>query len=260
MEEPPADNSIVDQTGDLSGEQEPPPVPEPVLIDWEVRKYEGLLLTYCRTVWLALRRWGRLDAEAYTYVTMRAGKRFRSFTVLVVLLALVLSQLVMGLYLHEQMLRQGGQDAAWAIYVGIAVGLVGTWIGLMMMSGAVAWFSCPKRFDTERQDRAIALSYYTCAPMALIVLVPVLLGAMLALLPPHAKGWAMRIFGAFLLALVVCWYTIALRAVYFLAGRSAPRTAVMAALLPIIWAAQIAIIALVPAGLAMWWVMWLSLG
>src|SRR5437773_5368521 len=56
----------------------------------------------------------------------------------------------------------------WALEIGIVpAAWMGAWLFLMSAASAVGWWFAPGRLPAERRERAVAISYYACAPLAL---------------------------------------------------------------------------------------------
>jgi len=126
-------------------------------------------------------------------------------------------------------------------------------IGLFLATRSLEWFSSPKNFKPMRQDRAIALSCYICAPI-LIVTIVVGIASMAAVWLWTATDMqaTMRVIDLAWLAVFLAWWPVSVRAIYFTTGRSARRTTIAALTLPLIWAAQQLLVIYIPISVVQW--------
>ena len=133
-------------------------------------------------------------------------------------------------------------------------------IGLFLATRSLEWFSNPKDFDPIRQDRAIALSCYLCGPVLVVTVVGAIasLRAILVNWGPDIKPAANAITLAWW-AIFLVWWPVAVRAIHFTTGRSAKRTTIAAISLPLIWAGQQLLVAIIPVSVIHWLLMIASL-
>ncbi len=165
MAEPESSESTVAASTASTIARKPTPIP------WESRRQLGPFRAYWRTVF-----WSLAGGPARTTdvpVDYRAAKSFRWMTIGHVMASIV--------FLWICLLRMS-IDSAYARGRGfgdehtIALILAGV-VGLLQLpayvatTGVVSWLFCPRRLKTEDQNRAIALSYYTSAPLAAMVVV-----------------------------------------------------------------------------------------
>ena len=236
------------------------------VIPWQRRRQTGRVWAYWKTVFLVLRRNGRLGAYLSGPVDYRDARKFRWMTIAHALAVPVLAAVLIVLIAAAWSDVGSAPGALDTVFAGASAGravvpdvlsaaaLTGLAVvlgaaGLAGMTGAVSWFFCPKRFDAERQNRAIALSYYTSAPMALLVfsLVPMLAAA------PFLQRWQslLQIFSLIQCLLVLYWLQLALFAVRSVARRGVLGVVATGLLLPALWQVIAFVAALVPAGILM---------
>ncbi len=148
------------------------------VIPWQERRRIGRWRAYWRTVFLVLRRNGYMGDFLDGPVDYRSARSFRWITIALVLL-------VPGGYaLFKALAVLAGRWLAGRLTVSVVIdtfaeapqrelavvqGALLT--ALATMTGVVSWFFCPRRLDTEAQNRGIALSHYSCAPLALLPIV-----------------------------------------------------------------------------------------
>jgi len=125
--------------------------------------------------------------------------------------------------------------------------------GLFLAMRSLEWFSCPRDFVPVRQDRAIALSCYMCAPVLIVGLAGGVasLATVLSLRVRYMQT-TMRVINLGWLAVFLAWWPAAVRAIYFTAGRSVRRTVIAALALPVIWIGQQLLVCFIPVSVAMW--------
>lgn len=150
--------------------------PSPVRLPWAHRRHWGLVRAYWRTVWLVIFRYKTLCAESEFPVSYSDARRFWLMTAMVA----YFPWLVATALLYWMGESAGGK--AWqnsTIYqmmfipvytriwpaVPIHIGII---CFLLAATGVPSYFCHPKRLTLEEQDRAISLSYYACAPLALM--------------------------------------------------------------------------------------------
>ena len=241
-------------------ETSPADQPPASAIPWERRRELGSFRAFFQTVFLVSARKGDLSVLLDEPVCMDSAGCFRRTAILYAVLATGANALVTVSALQRHGVLAGTAKDALASSLGIVLGTVVLAIGLRAVTGAVPWFACPKDTDEETQDRAIALSYYTSAPLSLLLATPIILGVCLALTPLRYY-WVVFVFvGALGLLELLHWYTIVLRGIHSLAGRSARRTALAAVCIPLFWLAVQTGVIITPFAIAMWFFLIGSLG
>ncbi len=134
-------------------------------IPWVYRKGRGLFRAYWQTVRLVMFRPRRLHEEMSRDVSEDHARKFRRVTFLHVVVPFAV--VVDGLYFADVAVRARGFNALEILGVcgGSAAGLAFVWLFMWAISSISGDFFRDDRISPEMQDRAIALSYYTCAPM-----------------------------------------------------------------------------------------------
>ena len=242
-------------------------------IPWAYRRHIGRLVAYWRTVWLATLRPGQLAAEAAKPVGYGDAQRFRLVTSAIA--AAPLAGMLVGLmfgYGSAGFLNVSAPALlANLMYGGTAPGrphavllnLLIPWeagatlppvmplalfLAASMVSGVASYWFHPRGLPVVRQNRAIALSHYACAPLFFLPL-PACSLALVALLQaialddPGRKG-----FGPLITIFTVAGSTglvavagLFVRSTLVLLRRttqsSPARVAAAAVSLPVLWAA-----------------------
>ena len=139
-------------------------------IPWAYRKSRGSFRSYWQTVWLVMFRRRRLHEEMSRNVSEDHARGFRRVTLLYVVLPLALVS--NGVYFAGVI--TGGLLFDLTIVLSVFSGSVGAlacvWLFLWAISSITGDFFRDKSASVELQNRAVALSYYTCAPMVWIPL------------------------------------------------------------------------------------------
>jgi hypothetical protein len=138
----------------------------------------------------------------------------------------------------------GIATSVWPVAI-VALGML-AW--LAASTGAASYFCHPRRLSVERQNRAIALSYYACAVLAFLAPGTLLTAAGLWLafkFDSRALAIASACFGT----LIVAWvglegYVRTIRLVKSTTGRNVLSAIPIALVLPLIWAALFVLLGL----------------
>ena len=174
-------------------------------IPWVHRRALGGITAYWRTVAFVLRHPLMLAGEMGIPVSFEHARRFRRATLLLVLVPLVAASA--GFFIEAlldpsmplatkadryaptkpypftkppQPTWRDGRIIGWVLEIGtLPVAWMGVWLFLCSATGAVGLFFRPKRMAIRQQNRAVAISCYSCAPLAFT---PVLVGGAAALL------------------------------------------------------------------------------
>jgi len=213
-------------------------------IPWERRKEIGDFRAYWRTAWMVMTRPGDLEQFLDGPVCEKRAKYFRSFTFQ--LTVFMTAGVLIALLGNAHSVAHGAGDTQ-QIYVPTIPQIatshmwfrIASLVGLFLATRSLEWFSCPRAFDRVRQDRAVALSCYLCAPI-LVVTVVGGIASLAAILTWEGQDIrpVMYVVTLAWLAVFLAWYPAAVRAIYFTTGRSVRRTIVTAIGLPLIWAGQ----------------------
>jgi hypothetical protein len=170
-------------------------------IPWVHRRHVGRIRAYWRTVWLATLRPRELAAEAARRVNYTDAQRFRWVTAFVaaapVMAGLVAAMLIYGSAAFFSVINpavfpgwaMGGNPSALFDFL-IPWDAGATWppvlplttlLAFILVTGVATYWFHPKHLPVVRQNRAIALGYYGCGPLALVS-VPALAFIALALM------------------------------------------------------------------------------
>ena len=224
-------------------------------IPWAHRRQIGRARAFWRTTRLAIFHPRRLADEMNRSVSLSDAQRFRHVAVFLAWLPLAawvvgatIPQIDLPRYFHR------GARLGWTLEaVSFVVAICALWLFLLTASGAGSYFFHPKKLSIARQNRAIALSYYSCAALAWVWL-PLLLLATVQLcewagvhgLLEQFELVAIILAGALTLAIVIAWWwdAIALMRLVTHCGRS--REILFALYLPLAWAVLLALAAAIP--------------
>jgi hypothetical protein len=145
------------------------------LIGWEQRAYVGVIRAYLGTLVETTFAPRRLVSRASRPVSYAAAQRFRWLTIALATVAIGATasawwwqgqrplpgtKTQLGLRSEELLAR------LWFDPGFVAVTGAGLAVGLALATGIPSYFFHPKRLDVVRQNRAVALSYYGCGPLA----------------------------------------------------------------------------------------------
>jgi hypothetical protein len=186
------------------------------LIPWERRRELGRTRAYWQTAWLASFRPKRFCRAAYQPVSYPCAQKFRWLTVAQAYVALLL---VLGTLeaLGIELLEELAEETGWWF---VAFAGLCPLLALVALTGVPSYFFRPRTLPVERQNRAVALSYYGCALLGYAlpnaaVLCMVLVGARLFAATPRAVVMfgAALVGGCFsgfvLLGCWLCWSRLA---------------------------------------------------
>jgi hypothetical protein len=226
-----------------------------VKLPWTNRRRIGRFRAYWQTVRMACSRPWQLPDEINAPLLLADAKKFWVITCV-----LGWTPFLIGAAMLADEVRQSFTNvtpapqstiraivSAWPI----AFFAAGALLWLLAASGIAGYFCSPKHISIERQNKAIALCYYACAPLAWAA--PAAIGLWLASYLLHRFGVISYpvvlplIFGSLLVALFILlgWYLRTLRVIRQAAKRSGRAIALLAVALPISWAALFALIAIV---------------
>jgi hypothetical protein len=137
-----------------------PPIP------WERRRELGNFVAFCQTLTHIMRRNGRLEREAEFPLSYREARAFRWRVVLWGTWPLGIA----GFLLLAAGLKQVNDEMpmGWTLLV---VGFAGPPLAaatLAVWTGVASWFFETRKLPTERQEAALAVSYYVSAPLSLL--------------------------------------------------------------------------------------------
>lgn len=208
------------------------------VIPWERRREIGRVRAYWRTVFQVMFRNKVFCRAMYRPVDYAAAQRFRWLSILHIYVAGLLSLGVLHC-LHPDLLPQAVDETGlWFIVLQWACVL----LALLAFTGLPSYFVHPKALPVARQNRAVALSYYVCAPLALgpMVLLAAIGGALIWRTGKHEyMTWLVALL--FTLSLLLwCWADWSLLARRAL--MSAGRRLLMTWILPVLWLVVVGLI------------------
>ena len=158
---------------------------------WSHRRRLGRFRAYWRTVWLVVFRNQRFCREVCRPVSWSDAQRFRWVTVLHVYVGLAIVTWAVGTAREFKWFDDRDLNdwlgPVWPVVIGHVLFLL--W--LAAVTGVQSdWFQ-PRRLDAHRQSRAVALSHYTCAPLALAPVAAALFGFAFARYVGRIEWWSL---------------------------------------------------------------------
>ena len=243
-------------------------------IPWSHRRRVGRVRAYWRTVWLATFQTRRLSAEVARPVDFRDAQRFRLIT------SFIASAGPVAL-LAAAVAQAGGFDGLTG-GVGLpgfdfssAGGTGGTPVGtydllipwtagalvppvvplaivlfMLALTGVASYWFHPRSIPPAQQERAVALSYYACAPLAFLPLPAVIVGGMMVLAARGLDGvrgmsrpfLVLALATQILLLLIsLAQYIVTLRLLRRSARARGGRMMLAVVLIPVTWALSAAL-------------------
>jgi hypothetical protein len=183
------------------------------LIPWELHDELGRIRAYWRTVFAVIGRPKRFCRAMYRAVSYRDAQAFRWITIAHACVAVVLVLATLYL-LHPQALTEETPYAGWELICG---NILHVFIVLAALTGIPSYFFHPAHLPIERQNRAVALSYYGTAPLALSLPIAPILIAILVVGRSEDTGVMQAtalvpgVFATLTLALLTwwCWSALA---------------------------------------------------
>lgn len=144
-------------------------------IPWSARRQIGRFRAYWRTTWLVIARAGRFSEETVRPVDYADAQRFRWLAIVHVLI-FALALTAMGFLLGpEALLMSKFFDWLFASIWLLTTAHVALLLLLAAATGVPSYLFHPKWMPIVAQNRSIALSYYACAPLALMPAAVILL-------------------------------------------------------------------------------------
>ncbi len=189
-------------------------------LPWAYRRHIGRLRAYWKTVGMVMFRPERFCRERAYPVSYSDAQRFRWISVLHIYLTVVLVSIFWP-------------DMLWVSDLWLAAALyLSVFLILAAITGVPSYFFHPRSLPIEQQNRAVALSYYCCAPLAWtpgLFLVGFLLGGIRV-----EAGAAVALAGGLLLQVIPWWwYLVKLSRCIMPEGSRRP--VVTAVAVPILW-------------------------
>jgi hypothetical protein len=205
-------------------------------IPWVHRKRLGRFRAYWKTVGMAMFRQPRFCEEMARHVSYPDSQRFRWLTILHAYVPILLgttafyvgawSALPRGFFWGDLI------TAVWPV-VGLHVCLV---LFLIAATGVPSYFFHPSEMPVELQNRAIALSYYACGPLAVTALPVAALVIALAVVPDTATGICLALAAhLFALGELVAWWSDIFRIARRIMPGHRGRATTVAICVPILW-------------------------
>ena len=196
------------------------------IIPWERRHELGPFRAYWQTVRMVILRNKVFCRAAYRSVSHRDAQLFRWITIAHAFVPLILAMFVELTELAD----------SWGGWRWVALGAVSALIALLAATGLPSYLFHPRFLTTEQQNRAIALSYYGCAALALLP--AVLVAAALVAIVGETRSvldliLQLLVFIAFASAWAVSWGSL-----INIAQRTLRRpgaVAKVAVLVPVLW-------------------------
>ncbi len=153
-------------------------------IPWTHRKTQGYFRSYAKTVWLVIFKHKKFCQEIVRPVSYGDARKFQLVTVILAFLpALTTIAAAYRWYPYEDhnikqqpfnffrnANNQSLLDLAYMDVWPVVLFLAGLLVCFVAMTSVPSYFFHPRQLSTRQQNRAIALSYYTAAPMALIII------------------------------------------------------------------------------------------
>ena len=205
-------------------------------IPWVYRKELGWLRAYWGTVWFVALHPRRFCQEVAHPVDFDDAQRFRWATIAHVLVSVLLDEAY-----GDIRLLMSGTAPSGSVAVEFAIGRV-TWVVALFFlalaaTGVPSYFFHPRHLPVSRQNRLVAMSYYTCAPLALAPLT-VVVGVVGMLLQQRVTGGASIVLamslGLALLQMAVWWLCLLSLARPSVFG-SQGRRLLVALVVPFLW-------------------------
>ncbi len=155
--------------------QNPSPIP------WSHRRAVGRVRAFARTAVMAAVHPRRLAAAVAGPVSLADALAFRRATAAVAAVALLVP-LTVTAFLPDVGPLAGAvaHPLAWrAELLAVPVVWVGVWLAVHTSAGVCTYWFHPRSLPVEQQNRAVALAYYACGPLALLP-VPIACGVLTA--------------------------------------------------------------------------------
>ncbi|MFH1747426.1 MAG: hypothetical protein ABIG44_10330 [Planctomycetota bacterium] len=176
-------------------------------IPWVQRAETGRLRAYWRTVALVTLRRKAFYAEFLRPVSYPDARSFRRMTILHLYVPLLIASIIALVYSwNEAVDTLGGLTIPTAIATQVALVLA-----LLAMTAIPRYFLHPEYWPVEKQNRAIALSYYTSAVLLWFPIITALLGVGCLIWPSSSDALPMFLLlsaGVGGLVLLKWWFDV----------------------------------------------------
>jgi hypothetical protein len=221
------------------------------IIPWRQRARIGRFRGFWATVWMVTARPQRLALETNRPADIVDALKFRRIVIILAMLAMVpatavaLGAIIKG-YTRLPIFDFRSHPLDSALYVmSFAYLFTADWFFLLAMTGVASYFFHPRSLTVEQQNRAIALSYYACAPLAMVPIVALtsifIAAVFSSLFSFRTPLWMQATMAALIFAppglvAVAIWHT-PLRVLRAVTRCGIEQRAVLGSALPIVWAA-----------------------
>jgi hypothetical protein len=212
--------------------------PSPSRLPWLQRRHLGGLRAYWRTALMVIFRTKIFCEEIENPITLKDARRFWLLTIALAYLPLVGAAVQIyhtpsrpdTLLRHIQTLFVPGELP---LPIGVFA-MLGLLLFIISATGMPSYFCHPQSLSIERQNRAIALSYFACAPLALMPFVVALLLCAQLLARLTAISLTLQIVAVLIgVFMLVAWYGRTTSVVLTLSQRR--RKVLTVLLLPLSW-------------------------
>ncbi len=151
-------------------------------IPWVHRKEIGRFRAYWKTVWFVMFRQRQFCDEMVRPVSYSDSQRFRWLTVAIVATAIFFAGAAQFGSYKANSIHGDIWKYLWSHDWAILAAFVATVLWLAGITGVPSYFFHPKSVTVQQQNRALALSYYACGALSLVI-IPILLSIPANLLP-----------------------------------------------------------------------------
>jgi hypothetical protein len=228
-------------------------------IPWVHRREIGRFRAYWRTTWMVMVRRRRLADEMNRPITISDARRFWLVTVVLAWLPIAAWAVGLALGNFEPSKFHAGTRLGYLLQAAIfAAALFALWLFLLLATGCVSNWFVSDTFQGYRQDRAIALSYYTCAPLGWLWLPAGLATLWLAADQIHPRGLLEQMVAIafmapeFLAVVLFLWAESRAISLMRAVTHCGPaRTAAMYVGLPLTWALLLVVMGVIPLAVAL---------
>ena len=174
------------------------------IIPWERRADSDWFRAYWQTVRLVVLRRSVFCRAFYSPVSYAHAQAFRWVSMLHVYIPLLLWLGVVQ-YVYPNMLPMVADETGWWFVVFVCGCVL---LALLALTGIPSYFFQPRYLSVKQQNRAIALSYYGCAPLALAAPMLIALGVLAVLGGAGPLAELAALLGALWLQfiLALCWW------------------------------------------------------
>ncbi len=160
--------------------------PSPVRLPWTHRRHLGLLRAYWRTAGQVIFHHEEFCHQIDTPIPLRDARLFWLFSILQAFLPILAAAILLFFYPpnhNSSQMLHSLYEPYQSIYVPIPIViffLLGLALFFAASTGLPSYFCHPRALPIERQNRAIALSYFASAPIGLM---PIIIALLLAARP-----------------------------------------------------------------------------